>query len=71
MSALGQKQTLRLVRLTSALPPKADMAKRDHHVRFVPKADSCTAARSIGQSITLLGRERDTLEHRYDYRTDH
>src|SRR5690348_16516393 len=23
----------------SALPPKADIAKRDHHVRFVPKAD--------------------------------
>jgi hypothetical protein len=25
MSALGQKRTLRLVRLMSALPPKADM----------------------------------------------
>ena len=23
----------------SALPPKADVAERDHHVRFVPKAD--------------------------------
>jgi hypothetical protein len=28
----------------SALPPKADIAERDRHVRFVPKADSCTAA---------------------------
>jgi hypothetical protein len=23
----------------SALPPKADIVERDHHVRFVPKAD--------------------------------
>jgi hypothetical protein len=30
MSALGQKRTLRLVRLMSALPPKADIAERDH-----------------------------------------
>ena len=28
----------------SALPPKADIAERDRNVRFVPKADSCTAA---------------------------
>jgi len=28
----------------SALPPKADIAERDRHVRFVPKADSCSAA---------------------------
>src|SRR5215471_8474873 len=28
----------------SALPPKADIAKCYRHVRFVPKADSCTAA---------------------------
>jgi hypothetical protein len=29
----------------SALPPKADIAERDWDVRFVPKADSCTAAK--------------------------
>jgi hypothetical protein len=29
----------------SALPPKADIVKRDRHVCFVPKADSCTAAK--------------------------
>jgi hypothetical protein len=29
----------------SALPPKADMDERDEHVRFVPKADICTAAK--------------------------
>ena len=28
----------------SALPPKADIVERDRHVRFVPKADSCSAA---------------------------
>jgi len=39
MSALGQKQTLAHVRVMSALPPKADIAEGDRHVRFVPKAD--------------------------------
>ena len=39
MSALGQKQTLGKVRLMSALPPKADMERHGHDVRFVPKAD--------------------------------
>jgi hypothetical protein len=39
MSALGQKRTLRLVRLMSALPPKADIRRRGVNVRFVPKAD--------------------------------
>src|SRR6516164_5532938 len=28
----------------SALPPKADIANSERHIRFVPKADSCTAA---------------------------
>jgi hypothetical protein len=39
MSALGQKQTLDCRLLMSAIPPKADIAERDRHVRFVPKAD--------------------------------
>jgi hypothetical protein len=26
----------------SALPPKADIAERDHDVRYVPKADMVT-----------------------------
>jgi hypothetical protein len=34
-----------IVRLMSALPPKADIAERGWHVRFVPKADSCAAAK--------------------------
>ena len=28
----------------SALPPKADITQQGGNVRFVPKADSCTAA---------------------------
>jgi hypothetical protein len=39
MFALGQKRTLKRLHLMSALPPKADIAERDRHVRFVPKAD--------------------------------
>jgi hypothetical protein len=31
----------------SALPPKADIAESDWHLRFVPKADSCSAAKSV------------------------
>jgi len=31
----------------SALLPKADIVERECHVRFVPKADSCTAAKRI------------------------
>jgi hypothetical protein len=45
MSALGQKQTLDWRPLMSALPPKADIPKHDQDVPFVPKADSCTAAK--------------------------
>ena len=44
MSALGQKRTLAHVHIMSALPPKADIIQDDGHVRFVPKADSCSAA---------------------------
>src|SRR5262249_15570446 len=39
MSALGQKQTWKLVRVMSALPPKADMDQQGRDVRFVPIAD--------------------------------
>jgi len=33
----------------SALPPKADITERHRHVRFVPKADSCTAANHVSR----------------------
>src|SRR5262249_19288180 len=44
MSALGQKQTSRHLQPMSALHPKADIGTQLRNVRFVPKADSCTAA---------------------------
>jgi hypothetical protein len=43
---MGQKQTSRREISMSALPPKADMAGRQLNVRFVPKADSCIAAKN-------------------------
>ena len=39
MSALGQKQTCGQFIAMSALPPKADIDRRDWDVRFVPKGD--------------------------------
>jgi len=46
MSALGQERTLRHIGSMSALPPKADIGGRRLKVRFVPKADACTAKNS-------------------------
>jgi hypothetical protein len=40
MSALGHKRTLKRRQPMSALPPKADIAERKWHVRFVPKGHS-------------------------------
>src|SRR5262245_58356017 len=39
MSALGRKQTLRVARAMSALPPKADMCGAARDVCFGPRAD--------------------------------
>ena len=58
MSALGQKRTSSPVEGTSALLPKADIAERHQHFRFVPKADSCAAA-IAGSSARAV---RDMLE---------
>ena len=44
-----------------ALPPKADIAKCVGRVRFVPKADICSAANSslfdhlVGEQLHLIG----------------
>jgi hypothetical protein len=38
MSALGQKRTLKRLRVISALPPKADIGTQSRNVRIVPKA---------------------------------
>ena len=48
----NEKRTLRRARATSALPSKADMVRHDRNVRFVPKADSCSAATNDSHSIT-------------------
>jgi len=37
----------------SALPPKADIAKCDHHVRFVPKADIAATLRYVDHSAPI------------------
>ena len=39
MSAMGQKQTSRHVRVMSVIPLKADIRQRGLRVRFVPRAD--------------------------------
>jgi hypothetical protein len=44
MSALGHKRTNVTAKAMSAFTPKADIERRVWHVRFVPKADSCSAA---------------------------
>jgi hypothetical protein len=36
----------------SASPPKADIFQHRGNVRFVPKADSCAAAKVVSYSIT-------------------
>jgi len=57
----GQKRTWKRLRPMSALPPIADIAEGDRHVRFVPKADilrcskqpSIRSPRRRGRSGTL------------------
>jgi hypothetical protein len=39
MSPLSHQQILTRVQPMSAIPPNADIAQRDRHVRFAPKAD--------------------------------
>jgi hypothetical protein len=58
MSALGQKQTLRNVRLMSALPPKADIETRSQNVRYVPKADIPRCSKERRYSITSAARSK-------------
>jgi hypothetical protein len=40
----------------SALPPKADIRRRDQHVRFVPKADILHGSEKGRYSITSSAR---------------
>jgi hypothetical protein len=62
MSALGHKQTSRHVRFMSGLPPKADIARLDCHVCFVPIAD----IEGVGSpSEALLIRKTDRGSREY------
>ena len=52
----------------SALPPKADIERHEWHVRFVPKADLCTAKTLLFDSAEKQNeyegqQEREGYEH--------
>jgi hypothetical protein len=65
MSAMGQKQTSRPEISMSALPPKADIVQHGGNVRFVPQADSCTAAKSVLLDHFVGARDQSsTMDHR-------
>jgi hypothetical protein len=49
--ALGQKRTSRDFHITSALPPKADIAEHKKNVRFVPKATSHQRCPMFGRGV--------------------
>ena len=55
----GSKADIGKVRPMSALPPKADIGTQSWNVRFVPKADSCSAAkRSLFDHLVGASKER-------------
>jgi len=54
-------RTSQHIRAMSALPPKADIAERDRHVRFVPEAD--IAREDTSSDFRFHGAGRD-LERR-------
>src|SRR6516162_661311 len=58
MSGLGQDQPSSARARMSAIPPKADIAKRDCHVRFVPEADVSSRSKATVYSITLSARSK-------------
>src|SRR5215469_6236870 len=55
MSALGQKQTFRVAKAMSALPPKADIAEDHSHVRFVPQADEVRRSKTAFDDLPGKG----------------
>src|SRR6516165_3917066 len=58
MSGLGQNQTSSARARMSAISPKADIAERDCHVRFVPKADIVRCGKiAVIRSLRRRGRE--------------
>ena len=65
MSALGQKRTWQCIRVMSALPPKADIHRRERHVRFVPGGDlsRCSNVRELRLLYHLIGSHEQTGWH--------
>jgi hypothetical protein len=61
---MGQKQTSRRLRIMSAIPPKADIAGRRRHVRFVPKAD----IRAMRQPLDLSNSVQACVTFRNNFR---
>jgi hypothetical protein len=55
--ATGRRASARMSSFgtTSALPSKADIVEHDLDVRFVPKADICTAAKKHRYSVGIRG----------------
>jgi hypothetical protein len=56
MSALGQKRTFHDVAPMSALPPKADIAELEQHVRLSAKSGLMHRSKIATYSITLSAR---------------
>src|SRR5262249_16873540 len=50
----------------SALPPKADIDRRDRHVRFVPKPDLSTAAKNSSFDNVIKPRK----QYRWPFETE-
>src|SRR6516162_6466229 len=61
MSALGQKQTLKVVCAMSALPPKADMDQHGRDVCFVPKADIGTQPPNVRFPVARSRQKRTRM----------
>jgi hypothetical protein len=66
MSALGHKQTSRDVRVTSALPPIADIRRMSWHDRFVPEVDITENPRglaAVAKGPVRLDRDQNKRAH--------
>ncbi len=57
MSQMGHYRTSRRVRSMSTLLPEANVAERDHKVRFVPIADIETSICANRVSVRAVNRE--------------
>src|SRR5215469_7341900 len=68
MFALGQKQTFTHLRPMSALPRKADIDQGGRDVRFVPKADICSAANRRQSLLQVLANFRQQLSRAERFR---